>query len=35
MESLTNVMQQMMLALLSKEMLLPSFKEMSEKVSII
>ncbi|XP_034233957.1 peroxisomal biogenesis factor 19 isoform X1 [Thrips palmi] len=31
MENLTNVMQQMMLALLSKEMLLPSFKEMSEK----
>lgn len=31
MESLNNMMQQMMLALLSKEMLLPSFKEMSEK----
>lgn len=31
MDNLTNVMQQMMLALLSKEMLLPSFKEMSEK----
>lgn len=31
MENLTNVMQQMMLALLSTDILLPSFKEMSEK----
>ena len=31
MENLTSVMQQMMLSLLSKEMLLPPFKEMSEK----
>ncbi|KAE8747154.1 hypothetical protein FOCC_FOCC006152 [Frankliniella occidentalis] len=34
MENLTTFMQQMMLSLLSKELLLPPFKELSEKLSL-